>query len=72
LGVATATRIPKPAQQSTMAEGLRRHPVERYVVLDDMELFPDDDPRFVRTDTFKGLTDADVERAIAMLGQIDR
>jgi hypothetical protein len=53
------------------AEAARRREIEdwlaRHGVLDDLALFPAEVPRFVRTDEAIGLTDADVERAIAAL-----
>lgn len=54
-------------------EWLDAHPgVDRWVVVDDCEMPGIDPARFVRTDIAMGLTDADVERAVAILQRLPR
>ena len=55
------------ARRREIEDWLHRHPVERYVVVDDLALYPVDDPHFVRTDEAVGLTEADAERVHAAL-----
>lgn len=44
-----------------------RHDVSRWIAIDDMDLHLDEQ---VQTDERTGITDADVERAILMLGEV--
>lgn len=57
-----------------IAEWLRAHSsaVERYAIVDDdSDMLPEQQARFVRTDERHGLTEADADRLIALLGTED-
>ncbi len=58
---------PEEARRREIAQWLAENRVERHVVLDDLPLYPDDHPHFVRTVETVGLTDADVARVLALL-----
>ena len=56
------------ARRREIEQWLAENPaVDRYVILDDVPLYPDEHPRFVRTDEMRGLTDVEVELALAAL-----
>lgn len=50
-----------------IAAWLREHPTERWVVIDDGAVAVEPRGRLVKTDIAVGLTDADVERCVAIL-----
>lgn len=50
-----------------IAAWLREHPTERWVVIDDGAVAVEPRGRLVQTDIAVGLTDVDVERAVAIL-----
>ena len=55
------------ARRREIEDWAARHGARSYVVLDDLPLYPEGDPRFVQIDEWVGLTDADLERARAAL-----
>lgn len=58
---------PEAARRREIEHWLAENPVEHHVVLDDLPLYPDDHPHFVRTVETLGLTDADVALVLAIL-----
>lgn len=59
---------PERARRREIEAWLANHDADRYVILDDLPVYADDHPCFVRTDESLGLTDADAGRARMILG----
>ena len=66
--LANSTDSLGPVRRREIEDYVQRESISQYVVIDDQLVYPDGHPKFVRTDEAEGFTQAELERAIAILG----